>query len=119
VQGLPDDLIGDVWAVIVGRIDMVHAGRDGFAEDGDGTVRILGRPPYTRAGQLHRAVTYPLDRQRRAREGELAAEVVFTHVLLFPIARKKQAYALGRLESNNETSNQEQSQEWGEQVSGS
>jgi hypothetical protein len=40
-------------------------------------------------------------------------------VLLFPIARKKQAYALGRLESNNETSNQEQSQEWGEQVSGS
>ena len=63
VQGLPDDLVGDVRAVEVGRVDMVHAGRDGLAEDGDGTVRVLGRPPHAGAGQLHRAVAYPLDRQ--------------------------------------------------------
>ena len=44
VQGLPDDLVGDVRAVEVGRVDMVHAGRDGLAEDLDGTVRVLGRP---------------------------------------------------------------------------
>ena len=63
VQGLPDDLVGDVRAVVVGRVDMVHAGRDGLAEDGDGTVRVLGRPPHAGAGQLHRAVAYPLDCQ--------------------------------------------------------
>ena len=34
VQGLPDDLVGDVRSVEVGRVDMVHAGRDGGAEDG-------------------------------------------------------------------------------------
>ena len=63
VQGLPDDLVGDVRAVEVGRVDMVHAGRDGLAKDGDGAVRIPGRPPHAGAGQLHRAVAYPLDRQ--------------------------------------------------------
>src|SRR5271165_6092340 len=54
---------GDVRAVEVGRVDMVYAGRDGLAEEGDGTVRVLGRPPHAGARQLHRAVAYPLDRQ--------------------------------------------------------
>ena len=43
MQSLPDDLVGDVRAE-VRRIDMVHAGGDSLAEDGDGTVRV-NRPP--------------------------------------------------------------------------
>src|SRR5215813_835787 len=63
VQRLPDDLVGDVRAVEVGRVDMVHAGRDRLAEDGDGAIKVLGRAPYAGAGQLHRAVAYPMNRQ--------------------------------------------------------
>src|SRR5258705_9754561 len=63
MQSLPDDLIGDVRAVVVGGADMVDAGRNGLAEDADGSVRIPGRSPYTRAGKLHRAVAHPVDRQ--------------------------------------------------------
>ena len=36
------------------------AGRDGLAEDGDGAVRVLGRPQHAGAGQLHRAVADPV-----------------------------------------------------------
>ncbi len=74
MQGLPDDLVGDVRAVEVGRVDMIHAGRNGLAENGDGSVRVLGRPPHAGAGQLHRAVAHPLDRQGRAGEREPSAE---------------------------------------------
>ena len=63
MQSLPDDLVGDVRAVVVGRVDMVHAGRDGLAQDGDGGVGILGRSPHAGAGQLHRAVAHPMDCQ--------------------------------------------------------
>ena len=58
---------------------MVDAGRDGLAEDGDGDFGVLGRPEHARAGQLHRAVAYPLNRQGRAGEREPAAEHGFTH----------------------------------------
>jgi hypothetical protein len=63
MQSLPDDLVGDVWAIEVGRVDMVHPGRDGLAQDGDGSVWILWRSPHAGAGQLHRAVAYSLDCQ--------------------------------------------------------
>jgi hypothetical protein len=63
VQRLPDDLVGDVRAVEVSRVYMVHASRYGFAEDTDGAIGIPGRAPYAWAGQLHGAVAYPLNRQ--------------------------------------------------------
>lgn len=63
MQGLADDLVGDVGAVEVGGVDVVDAGRDGLAEDGYGTVRVLGRPPHAGPGQLHGAVANPLYRQ--------------------------------------------------------
>src|SRR5262245_52531305 len=62
-QRLPDDLVGDVRAVEVRRVDVVHAGRYRLAEDSDGAVGILRRAPYAGAGQLHRAIAYPLNRQ--------------------------------------------------------
>src|SRR6266511_624708 len=63
VQRLPDDLVGDVRAVEVSRVDMVHASRYGFADDSDGAIGIPGRAPYAGASQLHRTVAYPFNRQ--------------------------------------------------------
>ncbi len=50
MQGLVDDLVGDMRAVEVGRVNMVYAGGDGLAEDGDSDVRLLGRPKHAGAG---------------------------------------------------------------------
>ena len=44
VQGLPDDLVGDVRAVEVAGVDVVDAGSDGFAQNGDGASGSLGGP---------------------------------------------------------------------------
>ena len=86
VQGLPDDLVSDVRPVEVGGVNMVDAGGDGLAKDGDGTLSVPRRSPHTAAGQLHRAVAYPLDCQRGAGERESAAErgfSVFIHSIDF------------------------------------
>src|ERR1700732_2103231 len=53
---------------------MGDASLDGLAEDGDGAVRVLGGTPHSWAGQLHRAVAYPLDCQCRAGEREPPAK---------------------------------------------
>ena len=44
MQGFADDLIGEVEAIEIGRIDVVHAGCDGLAENGDGADRVFGGP---------------------------------------------------------------------------
>src|SRR6202008_73394 len=51
VQRLPDDLVGDVRAVEVGRVDMVHAGGARLAKYGDCTVGVLRRTPHAWSGQ--------------------------------------------------------------------
>ena len=63
MQRLPDDLVGDVRSVEVGRVDMVHAGGDRLAKDGDCTDAVLRRTPHAGSGQLHRAVADPLNHQ--------------------------------------------------------
>ena len=50
-------------AIVVGRVDMVHAGDDRLAEGADGSVGVLWRTPHTGASQLHRAVAHPVNRQ--------------------------------------------------------
>ena len=81
VQRLPDDLVSDVRAVEVAGVDVVDAGRDGLAKNSHGLVRVFGRSKDTGAGQLHRTVAHPVDRQRRAGEGKPAAELRFAHGL--------------------------------------
>jgi hypothetical protein len=91
MQSLPNYLVSDVRAIEVRRVDMVHASRDGLAEDRHGIVRVLGRSPYAGSGQLHRTVTYPLHRQLRAGKRELAASWDSLIVLLLSSAdRSKQ-----------------------------
>ncbi len=63
MQGLTDDLVGDVRAVVVAGVDVVYAGRDSLAKDGGSTIQVPGRPIHAGPGQLHRAVAHPVDRQ--------------------------------------------------------
>jgi hypothetical protein len=77
MQSFLDNLVGDVRAVEVGGVNMVYARRDRLAKDGEGGVRVLGRTINARAGELHRAVTHPLNSEERAGERERAAEFSF------------------------------------------
>ena len=43
MQGFLDDLVGDVRAVEVAGVNMVDAGSDGLAQDGDGFRAVTGR----------------------------------------------------------------------------
>src|SRR4029077_5791303 len=61
MERLTDQLVGDVRLVVVAGVDVVHTGRDGFAQDGHRRLRIAGRPGYPGAGQPHRAVAKPPD----------------------------------------------------------
>ncbi|SOZ73765.1 conserved hypothetical protein [Cupriavidus taiwanensis] len=58
MEGFADELVGDVRAVEITRIDVVHAGRDGFAQHGDGCGTILRRSEHAGPGQLHGAVAH-------------------------------------------------------------
>jgi len=68
MQRLPDELIGDVRAVEIAGIDVVHARCHGLTQDGDCARDIAGRTPYElvaiAARKLHRAVAHPADGQR-------------------------------------------------------
>ena len=59
IQRLADDLVGDVRAVEVAGVDVVHAGRDGRLQDGASRLGILGRAEDVGPGQLHGAVAQP------------------------------------------------------------
>ncbi len=56
VQRLTDQGVGDVGAVVLGGVDVVHAEVDGAAQDPDGLVVVAGRAHDAAARQLHRAV---------------------------------------------------------------
>ena len=58
MQRLADDLVGDMRAVEVAGVDVVDAGRDRLAQDGDRRVAILGRAEHAGAGELHGAVAH-------------------------------------------------------------
>ena len=77
MQSFLDNLVGDVRAIEVGGVNMVYARRDRLPKDGESSVRVLGRTINTRAGELHRAVTHPLNSDGRAGERERAPEFSF------------------------------------------
>src|SRR5258708_39563551 len=63
MQRLTDQLVGDVRAVVVAGVDVVHTGRDGLTQYGQCGLAIPGRPEYAGAGQLHGTVAKSLDEQ--------------------------------------------------------
>jgi hypothetical protein len=57
-EGFLDDLVDDVGAVEVARVDVADAEIDGFAQYGDGRIAVLRRSEDPRPGQLHRAIAH-------------------------------------------------------------
>src|ERR1700761_2783892 len=77
MQGFVGNFVWDVGAVKIRSINMVPAGRDRFAKDGHSGVRIFGRPEHARTGQLHCAISQPMNSEERAGKSEIAAEFSF------------------------------------------
>ncbi len=75
MERLPDDLIGDVGAIVVAGVDVVDAGGNGFPQNGDGSVSVTRRSPNLRTGELHCAIAHAVENHRCAGECEAAAEV--------------------------------------------
>src|SRR5271168_5032551 len=87
IQGFLDNLVGDVWTVEVAGVNVVDAGRDGLAQDGDGFGAVAGRAEDVRAGQLHGAVADAMDGERSSGEVERAAELgLLRNMCVCPIA---------------------------------
>ena len=63
---------------------MVHPGRDGFAEHGDGSVGIARRSEDTRACELHGAVAEAVEGNGRGGQHEAAAEILLGHHRICP-----------------------------------
>ena len=75
MQRLADNLVGNVRAVEIARVDVVHAAFDRLAQNGDRRVAILWRAEDVGAGELHGAVAHAVQLDGGAGEGEGAAEV--------------------------------------------
>ena len=75
-----DDLVGDVRAVEIAGVDVIHAGRDSFAQHGQCSVAILGGPEYAGTRELHGAVAKAL--HGAAAEGKRAGLADAGHVIL-------------------------------------
>src|SRR5579863_9420927 len=79
MQLLFNDLIGDILAIVIAGVNMVHTRRDSLAKNRDGTGDIAWRAPNPLvailSGELHGAITHPAYRERGARESKTAAEI--------------------------------------------
>jgi hypothetical protein len=61
MQRLLDDLIRYVRAVEIASIDVIYTSIDGFSEDCDGFLDVLGWSPNVRTSQLHRSISHSVD----------------------------------------------------------
>src|SRR5579864_150043 len=61
MKRLADELVGDVWAVKVAGIEVIDTARHCLAQDSECARSILGRTKHARPGELHRAITEPVD----------------------------------------------------------
>jgi len=60
-ERFPDDLVGDVRAVSVGRVDVVDAQLDRGPQYLDRGRAVARRPEDAGAGELHRAIADPVE----------------------------------------------------------
>jgi hypothetical protein len=68
VERFADQLVDQVRAVVLGRVDVIDSGRDGGPEQVDRRCLVGGRIDGPGTGQLHRAVPGPSDPQSAERE---------------------------------------------------
>ncbi len=64
MQRFADNLIGDVWAVKIAGIDVIHTERQRFAQHGNRGMSIFWRTKYAWACQLHRPVAEAINELR-------------------------------------------------------
>jgi hypothetical protein len=62
MQSLADQLIGDVGAIEVARVDVINAARHGLTQYGERAFAIVRRSEDAGSGELHRTVTHALHR---------------------------------------------------------
>ena len=77
MQRLADQPVGDMRAVVVAGVDMVHSGSDGFAQHGQRRVMVPGWAKHAGSRELHGAVAKPF--HGAAAEGERAGFVDAGH----------------------------------------
>jgi hypothetical protein len=79
VERLPDQLVDHHGTVEVAGVDVSDACCDGFAQDGEGLVAVLGRPEDAGPGQLHGAEAHAAE-DEVVGEPEGAAGDAVSHV---------------------------------------
>src|ERR1700686_697960 len=58
MKGLSNDLVGDMWTVIVAGIDMIDAGRNRLSQNSHRNVDIIRWSEHSGTGKLHRAIAH-------------------------------------------------------------
>ena len=79
VQGLGDDLIGDVRPIEVAGVDVIDAAGDRLAQYGDGLGSVLWRTEYAWAGKLHGAIAHAVDSAIAEAKGAGSLRVVIAN----------------------------------------
>src|SRR5215510_13598527 len=74
VQRTADDLIGNMRAIEIAGVDMVHASSYCFAKHSNGRIGIARWSPHAWTGELHRAVAHAVHSHRSVGKRETAAE---------------------------------------------
>jgi hypothetical protein len=76
MKRLLNDLVGDMWAVEVARINVIDSLRDGLSQNRDGCVDIARGAPHLRARELHGSVAYALNGHRGSGKVKSTAKVL-------------------------------------------
>jgi hypothetical protein len=75
MEGALDELVRDVRAVEVARVDVIDAGGGRRPEHGNRTIGVTRRPEGMGARELHGAVAHAIHRQVRTGKREASAQV--------------------------------------------
>ena len=78
MKGLFDQLIGDMRAVEVARVDVIHAAGDGLPQNSERSGNIARRSPHNLvaflAGKLHRAIAHAVHRNGSVGKAECTSK---------------------------------------------
>ena len=75
MKRLANELVGDVRAIVIAGVDVVHAPRDRLAKHAEGRVSILWRAEHAWSGQLHRPVAHAVHGAVAQRENASGSDV--------------------------------------------
>ena len=80
MESLLDDLIGHMRSVVVAGINVVYAGLDCLAKNGDGGIDVPRWSPDAGSGKLHRTVSHAVQSHRCSGQHKASSETsLFNH----------------------------------------